>query len=90
MANTGRVASKSKSPVDDLKSPKAVMLNEAVTKALEELSQIRVEQNKPEDEKVFREREEIAKQALKQALSEKKEFLPRSCVTRIRTKQRTY
>ena len=75
MANTGRVASKSKSPVDDLKSPKAVMLNEAVTKALKELSQIRVEQNKPEDEKVFREREEIAKQALKQALSEKKEFL---------------
>lgn len=75
MANTGRMTHKSKSPVDDLKSPKAVMLNEAVTKALEELSQIRVEQNKPEDEKVFREREEAAKQALKQALSAKKEFL---------------
>lgn len=75
MANTGRVTLKSKSPVDDLKSPKAVMLNEAVTKALEELSQIRVEQNKPEDENVFREREEAAKQALKQALIAKKEFL---------------
>ena len=75
MANTGRVTQKSKSPVDDLKSPKATMLNEAVTKALKELSQIRVDQNKPEDEKVFREREEAAKQALKQALSEKKEFL---------------
>lgn len=77
MANTRRVTKPSKSPVDDLKSPKAIMLDEAVKKALEELSQIRVDQNaeKAEDEEVFRKREEAAKKALDKALNEKKEFL---------------
>lgn len=77
MANTRRMTNLSKSPVDDLKSPKAIMLNEAVNKALEELSQIRVERSadKAEDEEALRRREEAAKQALDTALKAKKEFL---------------
>jgi large subunit ribosomal protein L5 len=77
MANTRRVTNLSKSPVDDLKSPKAIMLNEAVNKALEELSQIRVERSadKAEDEEALRKREEAAKQELDKALKAKKEFL---------------
>ena len=77
MANTRRMTNLSKSPVDDLKSPKAIMLNEAVNKALEELSQIRVEQSadRAEDEEALRQREEAAKIALDKALNAKKEFL---------------
>ena len=56
------------------------MLDEAVKKALEELSQIRVDQNaeKAEDEEVFRKREEAAKKALDKALNEKKNFWRKS------------